>query len=273
MSQQDQNTVPEGGALRDTLGRSIVALFACLPLILWAAGCASTKVTESEVFINEPLPRPNHIWVYDFATTAEDVPANSKLAREFTIEAVPQTDKQMALGRQLGAEIAADLVQRIQDMGLPAEHATGGETMDVNDLVIRGYIVSVQKGRPARRMILGFGVGGSELRTVVEGFQMTPHGLRELTFDTVRARSSRTPGASVSIAGLLATGYPYGLIATSAMKVYEEASGRSTVKGRARATAKEISGELQNVFQQQGWIAGQVRSAHVGPQRRTSRPA
>jgi len=75
MSQQDHEPVPEGEALRGALRRSVVTTFACLPLILWAAGCASTKVTEREVFINEQLPRPNHIWVYDFAATAAGVTA------------------------------------------------------------------------------------------------------------------------------------------------------------------------------------------------------
>jgi hypothetical protein len=267
MNQQGHDTVPEGGVLWGVLRRSVVALFACLPLVLWAAGCASTKVTERAVFVSEQLPRPSHIWVYDFATTAADVPANSKLAREFAVETVPQTAKQIALGRHLGSEIAADLVQRIQKMGLPAAHATGGETIGVNDLVIRGYLVSIRKGNAAARIVVGLGIGGSQLRTLVEGFQMTPQGLRELTFDTVRAGGGKTPGASASAVGLLATGSPVGLIVGSGIRVYEEASGYNTVEGRVRATTKGIAAELKKVFQQQGWIVGQVRSAHLRPLR------
>ncbi len=245
MNQRDHDRVPEW--------RTLVAIFACLPLVLLAAGCASTKTTEQEVFVRQQLPRPSHIWVYDFAAT---VPANSTLARKFTVESAPQTAKQIALGRHLGAEIAADLVGRIQKMGLPAARATGGEAMDVNDIVIRGYLVSVKKGNAAERIVIGFGVGGAELRTIVEGFQMTPQGLRELTFDAVRAGAGKTPGASTSAVGLLATGNPAGLIVGSGARVYEEASGHGTVEGRARATAKEISADLKKLFQQEGWIAG-----------------
>jgi hypothetical protein len=256
MTQQDHNDVPEcrapGGAPR----RTLAVLFACLPLILWAVGCASTKITESEVFVSERLPRPGHIWVYDFAATAADVPANSMLARKFIVEATPQTLEQIALGRRLGAHLATDLVGRIQEMGLPAERATGSEMIAVDDLVVRGYLVSIKKGSAAGRIVIGFGVGRSELRTIVEGFQMTPRGLRELNFDAVRAGGSKSPGASVSVVGLLATGYPFGLIITSGMRVYQEASGYSTVEGRARATAKEIAAELKKVFQEQGWLVG-----------------
>jgi hypothetical protein len=256
MNQQDHDNVPECRALCGTLRGTLVAIFACLSMILLAAGCASTKITERVVLVRERLPRPSQIWVYDFAGTGAAVPADSTLARKFAVEATPQTAKQIAIGRHLGAEIAADLVRRIQKMGLPTKRATGVETIDGNDLVIRGYLVSVKKGNAAERIVIGFGAGGSELRTIVEGFQMTPQGLRELTFDTVRAGGGKTPGAGASAAGLLATGNPAGLIVSSGMRVYEEASGHNTLEGRARATAKEIAAELEKLFQEQGWIAG-----------------
>jgi hypothetical protein len=255
VNQQDHDRPAEGKTLRGVLRRTLVALFVCPLIILWPTGCASTKVTERDVFVSERLPRPGHVWVYDFAATAATVPADSMLARRFTVEDQPQTVEQTALGEHLGALIAADLARRIQKMGLPAARAAGGETMDFNDLVLRGYLVSIKKGSVAERIVIGFGVGGSELRTLVEGFQMTSQGLRELTFDAVRAGSGKGPGASVSVAGLLATGYPFGLIASSGMRVYDEASGHGTVAGRARATAKEISAEFKKVFQEQGWIA------------------
>jgi hypothetical protein len=256
MNQQEHDHVRDCKALGSARRGTFVAIFACLPLILGAAGCASTKTTEQQVFVGERLPRPGHIWVYDFAATAAAVPPDSTLARKFAVESTPQTTEQIALGRRLGAEIATDLVQRMQKMGLPAKHAIGGETIDVNDLVVRGYLVCLKKGNAPERIVIGFGVGESGLCTIIEGFQMTPHGLRELTFDSVRAGSGKTPGLGVSAAGIFATGSPIGLIAGSGFRVYEEASGHSTVEGRARATAKEISADLGKLFQEQGWIAG-----------------
>jgi hypothetical protein len=38
------------------------------------------------------------------------------------------------------------------------------------------------------------------------------------------------------------------------MKVYGEASGSSTIEGRAKDMAKEIADILQVKFKQQGWI-------------------
>jgi hypothetical protein len=58
----------------------------------------------------------------------------------------------------------------------------------------------------------------------------------------------------MGVAGLVATGNPAGLIVTSGMKAYGEASGSSTLEGRAKDTAKEIADRLRPRFKEQGWI-------------------
>jgi hypothetical protein len=92
------------------------------------------------------------------------------------------------------------------------------------------------------------------LETAVEGFQMTPRGLIRLGSATVNAGGGKTPGAALGVATFVATANPAGLIISSGMKVYGEASGSSKVEGRAKATAKEIATELKKRFKQQGWI-------------------
>ena len=89
---------------------------------------------------------------------------------------------------------------------------------------------------------------------MVEGYQMTAQGLRELGSGTVESGGSKTPGAALGVVGLVATGNPAGLIISTGMKVYGEESGRSTVEGRAKQTAKEIADVLKKRFEQQGWI-------------------
>jgi len=222
--------------------------------MILAAGCATTQVTNRQQLVTGQLPRPNTIWVYDFAATAADVPANSSLAGQYSTGATPQTAEQIATGRQLGAQIAAELVQQIQSMGWPAARAGAGTIPQINDIIIQGYLVSVNPGNEAERLVIGFGSGASELRTAVEGYQMTAQGPRELGSGTVESGGSKGPGAALGVAGLLATGNPAGLIISTGMKVYGEESGRSTVEGRAKQTAQEIADVLKQRFQQQGWI-------------------
>jgi hypothetical protein len=192
--------------------------------------------------------------VYDFAVTPADVPADSWLADQSVGHDTPQTAEQIATGKQLGSEIAAELVKEIRGMGMPAERAWPGTAPQINDIVIHGYLLSMKEGDAKKRVAVGLGAGASELRTAVEGFQMTPQGLRKLGSGTLESGSGKTPGAAVGLATLLATHNPAGLIVSTGMKVYGEKSGKSTVEGRATQTAKEIGDALKKRFQQEGWI-------------------
>jgi len=187
-----------------------LALAGCVVGLL--TGCASTKVANSQQLVTGKLPRPGHIWVYDFAATPADAPADSTFASQSSAPATPPTEEQIALGRQLGTGIAAQLVTAIREMGLPAAQASASTTPQVNDIVLRGYLVSVEPGSAAKRMTIGFGSGGSELETAVEGYQMTTSGLRKLGSGTVGATGSKGPGASLGAAGWLITGSPVGLV-------------------------------------------------------------
>ena len=234
--------------------RKLATVVPCLFALAVLAGCASTEVTSRQRLVNERLPKPNQILVYDFAASPADVPADSAFASQGSAPATPPTDEEIAVGRQLGVQIAADLVAAIREMGLPAAQVSSGATPQVNDIVIRGYLASIEPGSAAKRMTIGFGAGGSELTTAVEGYQMTANGLRKLGSGTVGAKGSKGPGAALGAAGWLVTGSPVGLIVGGGVKIYGEASGSAKVEGRAKATAKEIADVLKQRFQEQGWI-------------------
>jgi len=232
--------------------RSQIVLYLFAMLVV--AGCASTKVSDRDQVVTGQLPRPAHIWVYDFAARPEDVPDYSALAGQPSASSAPLTPEQIATGRKLGAQLAAELVTQINAMGMPAEQAMAGITPQINDLVIRGYFLSIDVGSAEKRVAIGFGSGESELRVAVEGFQMTAQGLRKLGSGTTESTGAKGPGGVLGVATLLATHNPAGLIVGTGVKVYGEESGKSTVEGRAKATAKEIADVLKKRFQEQGWI-------------------
>jgi hypothetical protein len=140
------------------------------------------------------------IWVYNFAATSSDVPSDSAWSGQFSEQT--QTPEQIAEGRKVGAEIATELVEQIQKMGMPAAEAVQGTIPQVNDLEIRGYLVSVEQGSAAKRIVVGFGSGASDLEVAVEGYQVTPQGLRELGTGDVSAESGKSPGGALGRAGL-----------------------------------------------------------------------
>jgi hypothetical protein len=227
--------------------------FACLLALALMAGCASTKESNYQQLVTGPLPRPNQIWVYAFAASPADVPPNSALAGQSSY-AAPETPDQLAQGRKLGAEIAGQLVQEINAMGMPAAIASAGTRPQLNDIVIEGSILSVQTGNAAERVTIGFAAGDTDLQVAVEGFHMTASGLHELGSADLNAKGAETPGAAFGLATMLATHNPAGFIVSTGMKAYGEESGKDTIEGRAQQIAKQIGEKLKTRFQQLGWI-------------------
>ncbi len=228
----------------------------CLVWLFLMSGCAATRVSDSQILYSGQLPKPGRVWVYKFAATPGEIPSDSAVSGQLTAQASALTEDQIAVGRRLGGEMATKLTGAIMAMGLPASVAQPWTKPQVNDLVIRGYFLSVDQGNAAARIGVGFGVGGSEVKTLVEVYQMTPAGLRKLGSGVANASGNQTPGAGLGLAGLLATGNPVGLIVSGGMKAYGEENGSSTVEGRTGQTAQEIASRLKSRFIEQNWISG-----------------
>jgi len=253
MIEKNQFNPAEMGVHRSRVIRVVNGLLVALALS-FLAGCASTKVTDRDEVVSGPLPRPNTIWVYDFAATPDDVPSGSALAGQYSEYSTPQSAERIATGRKLGAGLAAELVKQINAMGMYAAVAGPESRPAINDIVLRGYLLSIMQGDTDKRVLIGLGAGDAELKVAVEGFQMTANGLRKLGSGSTDATGNKTPGTGVGVLMLLATHNPAGLIVSTGMKVYDEKTGRSGIEGREKSTAKEIADVLKKRFQQEGWI-------------------
>ena len=218
------------------------------------AGCASTKVSDRQSDFTGQLPRPGQIIVYDFVTSPEGVSPDSALGTQKLPTANPQTPEQIALDRQLGMQIAEELAQQIREMGLPGVSQERARPAQVNDLLIRGYLLTVDQGSEIKRVALGFGSGASDLKTLVEGYQMTANGPRKLGQGSIDAGGGKAPGAALGVAALLVTHNPVGLAVQAGVQGYGELSGSAKVQGRAKQTAKEIADQLKIRFKEEAWI-------------------
>jgi hypothetical protein len=225
----------------------------CLLALVVVAGCASTEITERQRYEGEKLARPDRIIVHDFTADPAEVPSGSAFAAEMADVGEP-TPEQIEIGRKLGAQVASELVTELRDMGLPAVRAAGQPPPRPDDVVLRGYFVSVDEGRAGRRVLVGFGSGAAELRTAVEGYQMTAQGLRPLGRGEVRSEGGELPGMVLPAAVLAATASPIGLIVGGTAKATGEVTGSETIEGAAERTAKEIAAQLRTAAEEQGWI-------------------
>jgi hypothetical protein len=231
------------------LSRAVSWLLALMVM----AGCTSTEVTQRQRYEGPQLARPDRIIVHDFTANSAEVPPESPFAAEMAGVGEP-TPEQLEAGRKLGAQVAQELVADLQGMGLPAVRAAGQPPPRPDDLVLRGYFVSVDEGRTGRRVLVGFGSGAAELRTAVEGYQMTAQGLRLLGRGEVRSAGGKLPGMVLPAAVLAATASPIGLIVGGTAKATGEVTGSETIEGAADRTAKEIAAQLRTAAEEQGWI-------------------
>lgn len=225
-----------------------------LPL-LTLLGCASTTVSDRQEFdTREKIARPGRIIVYDFASTPGGVAPDSALYGQYSESSPPMTAEQMEAGRQLGASVTRELISEISAMGLTAVPAGSGPPPQIGDLVIRGYFVSIDEGSVAKRLVVGFGSGAANLKTMVEGYLVTEHGVRKLGSGMVDSGGGKSPGLAVPLVVTLATANPIGLVVGGAVKVAGEATGSATIEGSGKRTAEEIAKELRVKFQEEGWI-------------------
>ncbi len=225
--------------------------FATLPMaaLLLLAACTTTEVTERQVFVDEPLPRPDRIFVHDFVATPADLPDHSALETQ----TVPLTEEQAATARALGAAVAQALVANLQGVGLPAVRTEGQPLLANGDVKLRGYFLSIDEGSATERVVVGFGMGAADLTTAVEGFQMTATGLRPLGSGQVHAGGGKVPGSLVPLA-VAARGNPLGLLVNTGVQAYGEATGTATIEGAAERTADEIFEEMLPTIEARGWL-------------------
>jgi len=223
--------------------------------MLVVAGCATTHVTS----INAPLqheafPRPDRILVYDFSATPDGIAPDSALQGQVGEPSEPMTADELEAARKLGAAVATELVNQINDMGLYAVRASGQPGPKPGEAVLRGYFLSVDQGSTIKRVVIGFGAGSASLKTVVEGYFMTDQGLRYAGSGTIDSGGNKMPGVVLPLAVTLATANPIGLAVGGAVKIAGEVSGADRISGAGKRTAEEIAKELKERFQERGWI-------------------
>ena len=217
-------------------------------------GCATSEIQHRESYAaHERLPRPGRIIVYKIKATETEVPATSALTGHYGPSTTPLTPEEIAIGRQLGQQVADRLVRNILDLGMPAQQAGNGPPAQIGDLVLTGQFITIDEGDRTKRVTVGFGKGSAELTTHIEGYLVTDDGLRLLGRRQLGAEGGRKPGMVLPVGASILTRSPVGLIVGSAVNVDKEMDSE-TLEGAAQRTADEIAEELEHIFRAQGWI-------------------
>lgn len=227
-----------------------------LAVVGMSLGCASANVNVSKT-PSEDIPRPNKILVYDFAVTPTDVTLDRgispKVARGSGSDA--QTAEEIKVGNAVAEAISKALVKELEKAGIVAQRAADytGESTD-GTAEIHGQFLSIDQGDRTKRAVVGFGLGGSEIRTRVEGYTWVG-GKRLMTSEAYTStKSSLKPGMLLSGGIAIATGgaaVPLGVGGAAA--IGNEAFG--VIKADARNTAKEIAKVIRQYYVRRGWLS------------------
>lgn len=220
------------------------------------AGCAPTHVdTTKEYSGKASLPRPDRVLIYDFAVSGKDVRLNSAIGAWLANMATGanESEEQLKVGRAVAKAFSESLMKELDPLGLPVERATSGSRLTERTVAIHGQFLTIDEGNRLRRMVIGFGVGGTELRTKVQVFQGTEAAPALVDEFDARAESSKKPGMGpMAGVGAAATGAASTAAVAGGVGVATEFN--QTVEGDAKRTAKEVAKPLSRFFAGQGWI-------------------
>jgi len=203
------------------------------------------------------LPRPQLILVYDFATSSPSAVAldrsiGARLLRMAGDEPIVTDEEKIA--QEVARIVTENLVKQINDLGIPAQPGTVGTPPVAGPvLAIEGQFLSVDQGNRAQRMMIGFGAGASEVRTLVQIYETTAEGRRLVEDFYTTVKSSRKPGLG-PMAGAGAAAGRAAETAAMSTGVGVMTARSQTVEGDAKNTADEITKQLKKFFVEQRWI-------------------
>lgn len=231
---------------RDLIG------FGVAMAIVVSFGCGRARVRNVEAPPAATLPRPARIVVFDFDTGAADVRVGRSPRRTASRAVGLYVDQTDVLAEVIANTVTARLVEDLRARGFNAEKAAKAAPPARNDLVIQGQFVQIDQGSQVQRLVIGLGVGATEVRSQVQMFQVGANGWEPVKqFDTV-AQGSRFPGGAFWVAG----GAVAGTVVTSAMitsgvGVFREII--ASIDRDARRTAEQVAAKVTELSTAQRW--------------------
>ncbi|UHQ19858.1 DUF4410 domain-containing protein [Lysobacter sp. KIS68-7] len=234
----------------DVLDRGKLACLLSCAILAATAGCATTPSPRFEQSdTTQAVVRPERILVYDFVGTRDELPPDTQIASAVDASAPAQSADDVALGKQLGQQVAQRLVARLRSAGIDAYPVAYGPVPKVGDVVVRGEFVSVDTGSRSMRVLVGFGAGRAQMSTLVETYQITAAGPRPLASAQADTQGGRLPGVLLPI-GLAGMGTNAAV--SGASNVMQE-RGAESIRGAAQRTADGIADSIIAIYRDRGW--------------------
>jgi hypothetical protein len=217
-----------------------------------------TKVTMIQSYSGkDKLAKPPQVIVYDFNIPSDVITIdhshaahildNGPIARRRG-DAGEQSDPE-AVAAKVQSAFSKGLIKELSKTSIPTTSAASstGANPPVGALIVRGDFTSINEGDAAKRIIIGFGRGASDVKAhviVSQVGQGDPIVLAEFNLDSA---SGKKPGAAATM-GASSTS------AAASAGAAGETDRRATVQGDTSRMAKVVAKQIENVMVTQQWI-------------------
>jgi hypothetical protein len=223
-----------------------------------AFGCAPTNVQQDKMSATQ-LARPDHILVYDFAVSPDEVELDKGLSADLMQKyqehkGSSRSAEEIKLGHKVANAVAEELVKKINSYGLFAERAFGLPQGKGKILMVKGQFLSIDEGNRTERVVIGLGAGRTDVQANVQVYEMTAKGMQEV--DTLRgtAKGGRKPGMGEMMGiGAIAGHLLASTVISGALSGATEMTS-ATVEADGKRLAEKIAADLGNFFIDQDWI-------------------
>lgn len=237
--------------MQSTTSRLVWRLTLCLLIASIIGGCAGATVRPT-LRAPDSSPRPDMIVVYNFATTSAEVALDRGVMATAIRDSSGKsaTSEEQQVGHLVAEKLAAALVEELRAVGIRAYRA-GTVQPTATTALLAGEFLTIDQGNQTKRVWVGFGLGGSELRTRINVFQNN----RLVAQGETATTSSLKPGMLVSLgaSGVAESAAP-AVVGAGVTGVSE--AFLATVEADARRTAKEVAKRLQAAYRERGWLPG-----------------
>jgi hypothetical protein len=224
------------------------------------AGCGPTKMTTTNDYTG-PLPKPEMIVVYDLAVAPNEVTLDKGIESEIkqASSGTPRTEEEMAIGRKVAATFSKKLVDQLQSNGFVVMRAADAHLKDDgNVMLIKGQFISINEGNRTERVVIGFGLGRTDVRAAVQISEQLASPGKPTKIQLVEslqtdAKSGYKPGVAVGAGAASMAGHVgAGLLIGGGMAVGSEAFF-ANVDADADRIAKQIASRIKLIYQARGW--------------------
>ena len=219
-------------------------------LLAVIGGCAKANV-DSTMKTSSPLPKPDMIIVNNFAVDPADVKLDRGMLAQTMRDDGNRTPnaEEAKVGALVSEKLASTLVEELREVGIAAVRPGPAVKPSNTTVVLNGEFLTVDQGNQSERVWIGFGLGGSQLKTRIQALQ----GGHLIAQADTSTKSSLKPGMLAS-AGASAAAESGTAIAVGAVTTGLNEGFLATVEADARRTAKEVARKIRKGYQDRGWI-------------------